>query len=217
MAVDTRGTAPDHPPGEAPEPAAVPPGERRRDRARLVAAVVLVGGAVAVWELGALHDDEPLLGGERWGWGSCLSRSSPAAVDWTIGGVLAEPTADVVVLDVRAVRPQNVVVREGTVLPFVGDRDGDGDRTLLGDVPGYPPADAGAADVVWAQGDPLVGAVLVHEAPTNLTWRAQVRDPAQDARYEAVEIEYRSGHRRYVAVVDHDLLIPGGAAACPAR
>lgn len=216
MAADTTGAAPEQPPAEHPT---VPPGgtrarrpthDRRRRPARVVAAVALTAGAVAVWELGAIHDDGPLLGGEPWGWGSCLSRSEAGLVDWTIGGVLAEPSRDVVVLDVRAVRAQNVVVREGTALPFVGDRDGDGDETILGEAAGYPPADLLRADVVWAQGEPLVGTRLVHGAAVNLTWRAEVRDPSVDASYEAVEVEYRSGHRRYVAVVDHDLLIPGG-------
>lgn len=216
MAVGTTGTAPEPPAAEhpaAPGPARRPADGRRR---RLVAGAVLAAGAVAVWELGAIHDDGPLLGGVDWGWGSCQSRPEAGVVDVAVGEVVADPVRDVRVLDVRAVGAQNVVVREGWALPFTGDRDGDGNRTIFGMGTGYPP-DLSGTDLVWAQGEPLVGALLVHEAPVNLVWRVEVRDEARDASYDAVEIEYRSGHRRYVAVVDHDLLLPGGVEACSTR
>lgn len=225
MARDTTAATREHPPTDGPAepptpaPARPPAAGRRRRGARVAAAVALAAGAVAVWELGALHDDGPLLGGEAWGWSSCASRPEPGLVDFTIGGVLATPAADVVVLEVRAVNPRNVVVREGLALPFLGDRDGDGDETILGQAAGYPPVDLTGADVVWAQGDPLVGALLVRGAPTNLVWHAEVYDPDRDAAYDAVQVEYRSGHRRHVAVVDHAFLVPGGAdpEACSTR
>jgi hypothetical protein len=224
MAVDTTGAAPEQPsaghrtvPPDGPgisRPAAGP----RRRRARLVAALALTAGAVAVWELGAIHDDGPLFGGAPGGSTSCHSRPEADVVDFTVGDVVADPTRDVRILDIRAVGAQNAVVREGWALPLTGDRDGDGTRTVFGLGSGYPP-DLTGTDLVWAQGEPLVGALLVHEAPVNLVWRVEVRDEAQDASYDAVEIEYRSGHRRYVAVVDHDLLLPGGVdpEACFSR
>nr|WP_297430622.1 hypothetical protein [uncultured Actinotalea sp.] len=229
MALDTTAATPERPSTDGatgrptdpltPGPAGPPAAARRRRGVRVAAGVALAVGAVAVWELGALHDDGPLLGGEEWGWTSCQSRPEPGLVDFTIGGVLATPTADVVVLGVRAVNPRNVVVRDGAALPFLGDRDGDGDETILGERAGYPPTDPTGADVVWAQGDPLVGTLLVRGAPTNLVWHAEVVDPSRDAAYDAVQVEYRSGHRRHVAVVEHRWSVPGGAdpQACATR
>lgn len=224
MAVEATGTARERPPtGHRPVPpdgsgTPRPTAGPRRRRARLVAALALTAGAVAVWELGAIHDDGPLLGGESWGSSSCQSRLEAGVVDFAVGDVVADPARDVRVLDIRALGAQNALVREGWVLPLTGDRDGDGTRTVLGLGPGYPP-DLTGTDLVWAQGEPLVGALLVHEAPVNLVWRVEVRDETLDASYDAVEIEYRSGHRRHVAVVDHDLLLPGGVdpEACFSR
>ncbi|MBC7289998.1 MAG: hypothetical protein H5T83_01505 [Actinotalea sp.] len=207
---DARADVPAGGPADQVSDAPSAPARRRRRRARLAVGAALAAGLLAVWELGAVHDDGPLLRGETWGWGSCHTRSGDE-VDWTIGGVLAEPSADVVVQKIRPYRPQNLVVQDGVALPFLGDRDGDGTRTVVGEGAGYPPEDLTGTDVVWAQGDPLVGAVLPRGAATNLVWHAQVQDPTLAASYEAIQIEYRSGHRRYVAVVQHQLLITGQA------
>ncbi|EYR64568.1 hypothetical protein N866_08750 [Actinotalea ferrariae CF5-4] len=188
----------------APEPDDGPEDDRRT--ARVVVGVLLALGAIGVWELGAVHDDGPLLGGETTGGSVCLAHTTPGSTDFTVGGPVTEPSRDVVVTDVRAVRASNLVVREGVALPF-GE-----DRSAIGAAEGYPPR---ALPDAWAGSSPLVGAVLPGGAPSHLVWHVEVVDPTREASYEAVEIEYRSGHRRYLAVLGTDVVVQGGAGTCP--
>ena len=191
----------------------LPPVVRTRVRAwAITAAGVAVVAAALAWVVPA----HPVGEGSASGWSeTCAVRTDDASEQHAVVGVLAPRTSRAArITVVRLVEPVNIELADAMVLPVVAVPGAD--TVTFGASTGWPLTPELQAELTldWAAERPAVGASLDPDVEKAIGLHVQVDDPALDAAYAGVQVEYRMLGARWVQTYPQAFVMPGGLATC---